>query len=108
MIPASDDKDAAAKAPSVIQVNPDPAIPLLPPKPAKRFSEVDMYPVLSRFLLDEHGIRTKRIDEKRSFSSSRHEKNSTHPMVSFFMTNQKLARRPLTEGEARRATAQAA
>lgn len=28
--------------------------------------EAEMYPILSRYLLDEHNIRTKRIDEKRS------------------------------------------
>lgn len=44
----------------------NPLDPVSPPKPAKRFSEADMYPVLSRYLLDEHDIRTKRIDEKRS------------------------------------------
>ena len=64
--PPSDDKDAAAKAPPAIQVHPDPTGPIPPPKPVKRFSESDMYPVLSRYLLDEHDIRTKRIDEKRS------------------------------------------
>ena len=44
----------------------NPLDPVAPPKPAKRFSEADMYPALSRYLLDEHDIRTKRIDEKRS------------------------------------------
>lgn len=37
-----------------------------PPLKKAVFSEHDMYPVICQYLLDEHGIRTKRIDEKRS------------------------------------------
>lgn len=47
-----------------------------PPTPGKRNKprrrndgvppELELYPLLSRYLLDEHDIRTKRIDEKRS------------------------------------------